>query len=112
MGFDTVRANHHFLPRKFEVTRELPYSRLHIIDAKKKCLGNISYFFQKISTDESRSRITAGKLHESTSASSPGSRSLVACVDLLDQLVHCAANYKVEINTSEISNKEGIELNS
>ena len=39
VGFDTVRANHHFLPRKFEVTRELPYSRLHIIDAKKNASG-------------------------------------------------------------------------
>lgn len=66
--------------------------------------------FPKISTDESSSRITAGELHESTSASSPGSRSLIACVDLLNQLVHCATNYKVdEINTSEISNKGGIE---
>lgn len=65
--------------------------------------------FPKISTDESSSRIMAGELHESTSASSPGSRSLIACVDLLYQLVHCAAKYRFEINTSEIFNKQGIE---
>jgi hypothetical protein len=40
---------------------------------KKNASGH--KLFPKISTDESSSRVTAGELHESTSASSPGSLS-------------------------------------
>jgi hypothetical protein len=74
----------------------------------QKMTRDISYS-RKILTDESSSRIMAGELHESTSASSPGSRSLIACVDFLDQLIHCATDFEVEINTSKIFNKKGIE---
>jgi hypothetical protein len=49
--------------------------------------------FPKNSGDDGSICFT-GALHESTSASSSGNGSLIANVDLLNQLIHCAESFK------------------